>query len=295
MVYARLLRRQNRPAEAVAVLDQAMGTGSLSLDARTQIHFALGRAHEAQCAHDQAFQHFRAGNRLKDAHYDPSLQADAVDRLINVFSGDAIDAYAHSSNASERPVFIVGMAQSGKSIVEQIVASHRDAYGQGELTALGEITEDLAKLSDSDHSYPESVPDMGMEHAMTCAKRYLKILAPDYPDVLRVTDTLPSNFMHLGFIELIFPGARVINVRRDPRDNVLACYFKNFGARTMSFAFQLDDIAHYYTQYERLMNHWRGVSKLQILDLRYEDLVTDTEPQPSFLTNFKNIMSSPIN
>jgi tetratricopeptide (TPR) repeat protein len=96
------------------------------------------------------------------------------------------------------------------------------------------------------------------------------------PDAARVTDKMPSNFLYLSFIALLFPNARIVHCRRDPRDVGLSCYFQNFSHRP-AFAYDLGDIGFYTQEYERLMAHWQAVAPLSILDIDYEALIADQE------------------
>ncbi len=82
---------------------------------------------------------------------------------------------------------------------------------------------------------------------------------------------MTDNFFHLGVIALAFPQARVIYCRRDPLDLCLSCYFQNF--KEVDFAWSLEDLGHYYREHQRLLAHWKSVLPLDILEVRYEDLV----------------------
>src|SRR5205085_246723 len=101
---------------------------------------------------------------------------------------------------------------------------------------------------------------------------------------LRVIDKMPINFEHLGLIAALFPRARVIHCRRDPRDVGLSCYSQDF--RNICFAWDLQDLGHYYVDYERLMAHWRSVLSLPLFEVVYEELLENQEAISRQLVSF---------
>ena len=201
------------------------------------------------------------------------------------FSADKLKTLPRSSVDSECPVFVLGMPRSGKSILEQIAACHSKVYGAGELDAISRISVNLPGAS-ATHSYPRTVPSLDTKILGKFAEEYLSRSKPAVSGVIRVTDTLPSNFLHIGLIELLFPNARIVHCIREPRDIALACYFKDFIDPTMSYAYDLGHLGVYLREYHRLMEHWRKVSGLKLLDVTYEDLVKDTEAVSRKLIDF---------
>ncbi|MBA3565112.1 MAG: sulfotransferase, partial [Gammaproteobacteria bacterium] len=284
IAHARALRRLGRLEAAAAGLEKLLGRPSLPLDALIQAHFSLGHACDAQGRYEAAFEHFREGNALKPAHYDGVRQIAATDKLMRVFDGVALERLPRSGNNSERPVFVLGMPRAGKSLVEQVLASHPQVAGAGELTILGSLATGMGvELA---RSWPECVPDLSEAMIARAAQSYLDVSEAAGGGAARILDTLPGNFVHLGLIELLFPHARVVHVTRDPADLALACWFKNFAGASLAFTFDLHDIAAYCAEYRRLMAHWRSVSKLEITDVSYEALVQGTEHVSRQLVGF---------
>ena len=101
-----------------------------------------------------------------------------------------------------------------------------------------------------------------------------------------VVDKLPHNFLHLGLAALLTPQARVIHCVRDPIDTCLSCYFQHFSGPANSFSGRLDALSGFYAQYHRLMKHWSAVLPLEILTVRYEDVVADTEQVSQQMLSF---------
>jgi hypothetical protein len=141
-------------------------------------------------------------------------------------------------------------------------------------------------FNDDNIPYPECVLGMDIRRLRECSGPYLSRFESGSRSAPRVTDKMWQNFEHLGLIELFFPRARVIHCTRDPVDTGLSCYQQSFGTAGPPFAYDLEDIGHYYGQYRRLMDHWKDVSGLQIVDVAYEDAVDDLESESRRLIAF---------
>lgn len=246
------------------------------------LHNALGFLADRRGDHETAFAHFAAFNRAaarrhaaQGRRFDPAAHEAFVDALIAAFPGTAFPGTAATDAApqpggGERAVFIVGMPRSGTTLVEQIVASHSQVAGGGELPHLPAL---VSQIPD----YPAGTARLppGRLHAL--AADYLKKLDAVDPEARHVTDKLPLNLLHLGLIARLLPAATVIHCRRDPRDSGLSCYFHNF-ANGHDFTCELAHIGAFYRGVERLMAHWRRTTPLRLIEVGYEDLVEAPEP-----------------
>lgn len=170
------------------------------------------------------------------------------------------------------------MPRSGTTLTEQILASHSQVAAGGELSMLLKTSYQIRELSKTGEPYPRGLLSIDTPALRKMAARYLAHLDSVSNTADRVTDKLPFNFMHLGVIALLFPNARIVHCRRQPIDNCLSCYFTSF-ARQIRFANRLDTLGRYYVDYDRLMRHWQAVLPIEIFELQYEDLVSDTEGQ----------------
>jgi len=211
-----------------------------------------------------------------------------VGRLIDTFGGERLDALPRSGRGTDVPVFIVGMPRSGTSLVEQVLASHSQVYGAGELRDIGLLAIRLG-INDENRPYPECLLDMDVRKLRECSGPYLSRLNAGRRKVARVTDKMWQNFEHIGLIELLFPRARVIHCLRNPVDTGWSCYQQSFGTAGPPFAYDLADIGHYYGQYRRLMDHWKEISGLQMTEVIYEDLVHDLEGESRRLIEFLDL------
>jgi hypothetical protein len=194
-------------------------------------------------------------------------------------------ARAGLGDASEVPVFIVGMPRSGTTLVEQILASHGAVFGAGELTDVGAIAQALYRHTPGEPAYPACMSGLDGTAYAGFGASYVKRTRGLAPDAGRIVDKNPLNFLHLGLIALMLPEARIVHCRRNPADVAVSCYFQNF-TRGQEWAFDLGDIGRFHRAYERLMEHWRGVLASPMLELDYEAMVGDSEAESRRLVAF---------
>jgi tetratricopeptide (TPR) repeat protein len=234
------------------------------------LHHALGKYYDDVDERAAAFEHHRMGNELarrSRLRYDRAEMTQRVTRTLAAFDPDALTALGRGGIASELPVFVVGMPRSGTSLTEQILASHPQVHGAGELLY-------WIFAADAERAAP---PEQRAATIAALGRAYLQGLATQAPDASRVVDKLPVNFRHIGLIHAALPGARFIHLERSSLDTCLSIYFQGFSA-AHPYATDFGDLAHYYHEYRRLMAHWRAVLPPgRLLEVRYEDLVDDPE------------------
>jgi tetratricopeptide (TPR) repeat protein len=244
--------------------------GGLPVAHAINLHHALGKYYDDVDDPDAAFRHHRTANdiaRRCRQRYDHAEMTQRVTRVLAAFDEKALAVLRRGGLASERPVFVVGMPRSGTSLTEQILASHRQVHGAGEL--LYWIFAADAERAAKPEQRAAMIADLG--------RAYLERLAAQAPDASRIVDKLPVNFMNAGLIHAALPGARFIHLERNALDTCLSIYFQGFSA-AHPYATDFGDLAHYYYEYRRLMAHWRSALPPQtLLEVRYEDLVDDPE------------------
>jgi tetratricopeptide (TPR) repeat protein len=239
---------------------------------RISLHYAIGKYFDDLKQFDDAFGHCQRANELTRQHvprHDRIRVARETDNLIRVYSAERLPAMSARGNASERPVFIIGMPRSGTSLAEQILASHPQVFGAGELSYWHAAAEKLNAQGQGGE------PEATTLHKL--ADEYLRLLDSRSADAHRVVDKMPTNFMAAGLIHAALPNARFIHMQRNPVDTCLSIYFQDFGAR-ISYANDLGDLENFYREYLRLMRHWGGVlPPSALLEVPYEGLVADQE------------------
>ena len=265
--------------DQIPLLEQRLTEPSTSEEDAIHIHFALGDLLHQANSYTDAFEHFQKANTLKrkTINYDIRGHTVFVDRLIESYTKSFFETNTARGSDSELPVFIVGLPRSGTTLVEQIVSSHPQVFGAGELGSLMSIEEGIAKEIETSRPYPEGISSCKDSVAVEFATRYLSELREYSPSAIRITDKMPSNFLRIGLIKTLFPKARIIHCIRNALDTCTSI-FLNYLVKGHDYSFDLEELGQYYLDYERLMRHWRGVLADEIFEVQYEELVTDQEP-----------------
>jgi tetratricopeptide (TPR) repeat protein len=254
---------------------QRLAEKALSAPREMSLRFAIGKYFDDVKDFENAFVNFRRANelsKLSGPAYDRRQLTQTIDLIIRSHDRAWISRAGEFGNSSDRPVFIVGMLRSGTTLTEQILASHPTVFGAGELTFWG-----TALAPYFTHALAVSTPTMEMNNARVSelGHDYLEMLERLSSDAARVVDKFPTNFLLLGLIHVALPHARIIHMRRNPIDTCLSIYFQHLEAAN-TYANDLDDLAHYYSEYRRLMRHWRSVLPAgAMLEVPYEGLVQD--------------------
>ena len=249
---------------------------------REFVDFAMGKSLEAQGRYDEAFAAYEEGNRLHYEKYPYDITAE-MRYLANTrayFSVELLDRCRSvletlPADGDERvPVFIVGMPRSGTTLTEQVLASHPDLFGAGELTTLGDLARkvELPPLDAPD--WERRILDL-----RRFGREYMDQVWKLAPDARYITDKMPHNFNNLMLIHLMLPNAKIIHVMRDPMDNCFSCYALRF-KKGHDYCYDLEMLGRHYQLYRQYMQHWHDVLPPgRILDVRYEDTVADLETQ----------------
>ncbi|NQU57368.1 MAG: sulfotransferase [Rhodospirillales bacterium] len=259
-------------------------------EARSSMSFALTSVHEKRGDFDDAFEHANQANAQVDKviDYSPQFTRRYIDAIIRNFTPRLFERCRDMGHSSERPVFVCGMPRSGTTLTEQVLCSHPDVFGAGELGIVPAITRMMPPVLKVKAPYPACMKKFYLRTAEHAAIYYLQKIAALDDTAARVVDKLPHNFEHLGLIALMFPNAKIIHLVRDRRDVAISNYFTNFKMKRggMGFAFDLANIGHMINDHDRIMAHWREVLPVPIYDLAYEDLVDDQEETTRKLLDF---------
>lgn len=250
-------------------------------------HFTLGDLYAKEKSYIKSFEHYSAGNafKKKSSHHDAKYFSIYTNKLIEVYTKEYFENLHAYGSDSYLPVFIVGMPRSGTSLVEQILSSHPNIYGAGELTTIEEIKAEIINEINHSAPYPECMLLFKSAGIYKYANRYLKQLRKHSASAKFITDKMPGNFFNIGIIKMLFPHARIIHCIRDPIDTCLSNFISNFSSGN-EFSFNLVDLGKYYLDYQRLAIHWRNVFSTNIFDIQYEKLVSNQEEVSKELINY---------
>jgi tetratricopeptide (TPR) repeat protein len=277
-----------QPGEAdLAALEKLAADNDLPASKAPFVHFALAKALEDSGDYDRAFEHLRKGNDLKrrQIEYDEAGEAKLFERISAVFDRGLLDGAGRKGDPSPVPIFVLSMPRSGSSLIEQILASHPQVHGAGELDSLDAAVRDEMAAGGRPARFPECVPDLDEVSMRRLARSYLASLPNAGEGQLRIVDKMPGNFLKVGLIRLILPNARIIHSMRDPIDTCFSCYSKLFAGQP--FSYDLAELGRYYRRYRELMAHWQAVlPRSAMLEVSYEDVVDDLEGQARRLIEY---------
>jgi tetratricopeptide (TPR) repeat protein len=249
--------------------------------ARANSHFTLGIIYEKKELWDDAFIQFKTGNDVNWSWHQNQFSmkdlTENIGQLIKVFNSGFLELLLadRDGRSGEPLIFIVGMPRSGSTLVEQILASHPDVFAGGERQDLSIIIEQLC--SEMNEPYPSCYSRLDRQMLESLGNRYMERVADLFDGYARFVDKQLNNYMHIGLIAAVFPKAKVIHCQRNALDTCVSCYCRNlFWCR---FTQELRTLGLAYHQYERLMRYWHSVLPGRILDVQYEEMVSDPESQ----------------
>lgn len=261
-------------------------------DERFQVlNFALGKAFDDIGDYPRAMQHFQqaTARRRSQLVYREAEVLGYFDEIRAAFTSEFLAHPPYEGNSSDRPIFIIGFPRSGSTLTEQIIASHPQAHGAGEVKHLFNVMSSLRRAVPNLQRYPAIVHEMTAPQFARVAKLYLDRLGAGAGNAQRVTDKMLTNFYLVGLIHILFPQARIIHTMRNPMDTCLSAWTKLF-KDDMPHTYDLAELGRYYAKYSELMDHWRSVLPAGVmLDIHYEEIVGDLEGSARRIIDFAGL------
>lgn len=254
---------------------------------------AQGKAYEDVGEYDVAFACYGVSGRLKRRQepYDDSQSAKRHGVMKAVFTAERLSNPQEAGCDSDVPLFVLGMPRSGTTLLEQVLSSHPNIFGAGELKYLRQTLQGIQveryklNLGDAnaffDHALTVSFQERGQRYV-----NELRKLAP--PGARRIVDKMPGNYMQVGAIHLILPNAKIIHSRRHPVETCLSCYRRLFGEGHL-WSYDLRDLGRRYRLYQDIVDYWDQVLPGKMLAVRYEDMVDDLEGQAQRIIAFTGL------
>jgi len=266
--------------DEVAAMGNLLEQDDLADADTVHLSFALGKAAEDAGDYANAFAHYDRGNRVRRTQesYDPVHTEMVNERLRTVFTSAFMQAKAGLGHKGVHPIFIVGLPRSGSTLLEQILSSHADVEATHELPEGGRLARYVDRRKLGRDRYPEALTAAPDEFFAELGRWYDDETKRHRTGAPYFIDKMPNNFANIGLLSLALPDAIFVDARRNPLDTCLSCY-KQLFARGQSFTYDLEELALFYVEYRRMMEHWHTVLPGRVLDIRYEDVVADLEPQ----------------
>ena len=246
---------------------------------RLLLHFGLAQVLDARGEYAEVVEHLDQANSLQlsewrkcGQEYHPQEHELAISRMIGVCTPDFFGRVRGFGLESEIPVFVVGLPRSGTTLIEQILASHSQVFGAGEMKLARDT---MAALGGHGSDSIEDLRQLDRPTASRLASRHLERLRALNGAALRIVDKMPENYLYLGLLASLFPRAKLIHCRRDLRDVAVSCWMTHF--REVFWASDQQHIASRFLEYQRLMEHWRKVLPVPLCEVDYEETVADPE------------------
>jgi predicted Zn-dependent protease len=271
-------------------MQERLAHGTLMNIDRTHLEFALGKGLEDEGQFESSFEHYARGNaRYRTTiGYDPNATTAITQRSMAVCTARFFADRSGWGSGRADPIFIVGLPRSGSTLLEQILASHSQVEGTRELPDIPSMALEVTARPNpaGRQGYPEPVALLDRVEIEAFAARYLAQTRVHRPlGKPRFVDKMLSNFVHIGFIQLMFPQAAIIDMRRHPLGCGFSC-FKQLFARGLSFTYNLSELGRYYRDYARLMEHYDTVLPKRVHRVYYEQLVADPEGEVRRLLDY---------
>lgn len=243
------------------------------------LHFGYAKALDDIGQPEQALEHYMKGARQKRQQlvYSEEETFNFFAEIKETFNAERFQNRPFQGLPNDRLIFIVGMPRSGSTLVEQILSSHPNVFGAGEVKYLARVLGQMRDRFPSMARYPALLNEMEPFHFDMLGKSYMKQVNATAGNARKITDKLLTNYFFLGMINLIFPNAKVVHTLRNPVDTCFSAFTKLF-KDDMPHSYDFGELGRYYREYQALMDHWHKVLPAgTIMDVHYEEVVADVE------------------
>ncbi|WP_411970684.1 tetratricopeptide repeat-containing sulfotransferase family protein [Mesorhizobium sp. CA14] len=274
------VKRQTERDKELAGMEAEHAKAPQGSLARMQLSFGLGKVNDDLKDYGRAFDYFAEGNaiRRKVIDYDPARTRDEFEAMKAAFDTAFFEQHRPSGISDDTPIFVVGMPRSGTTLVEQIIASHPQVFGAGELNILKTAVAKQFPMS-MPGGFPAGIADMPDKAFAEAGQAYLEMLHSRYPGYRHVTDKMPGNFLLVGFLHMMLPKAKIVHCARDAAATCLSIFKVHFRGDSHRYGYDLGELADFHNLYTDIMAHWHKVLPGVVHDVRYEDFVADQEGQ----------------
>lgn len=283
---AKLLVQEKNLDRAVEVIDGVVSDDSAPQAFVRLSYYLRAKAQDRAGDYPAAFRSATLGNEMGRLEFDPELYEQQVTTLMEIWSAEGMAEFPRSSCESELPVFVAGMPRSGTSLIDQIIDAHPKAAGVGELASIERFAAELSAAYNPDRSPARRFGSLNRFRWTRVAEQYVREIGELAPHAERVVNKALGNNKLVGLLALLFPNTRVIHALRDPRDVAISCYMGGFNNRKLAWTTSIEWAARAWEQSQRMMDHWKRTLDVPILEVRYEELVSNPDEQFPRLIEF---------
>ena len=295
LTYSAVSRKFKNEWKAIEAIETKIINSELDKTSLTSLHSELGKQYDLLGKYNKAFDNYKKANQvereqskqvaaLNEIRHKGNTSKEDIDKWFSEYPKELWESLPSSNNESIKPIFVIGMFRSGTTLCEQILSSHPDVHGAGELPDINQFSYAINSSKLHDKS-PASMININPDKLIAATNNYLATLNSHSTTAKHVVDKMPSNFMHVGLISKLFPNAHIVHMIRDPRDACLSMYFQRFGLQ-MKFSTDLVELADYHLAYQRYMQYWHEVLDIQIHNVIYEELMESQEAITSKMLEF---------
>jgi tetratricopeptide (TPR) repeat protein len=258
----------------------ALNASSLPPEKNIYAYYAIGKELEDLQLWDEAFEYFEKGGKAAASvsNYDVEDDIRLIDKMIQVCDANWMADKPVEKAVTDRkktPIFVVGLPRTGTTLTERILTSHSAVESVGESFFIQIMLKRESGVTTSDGMNPAIVDAIAKKDIRRVSNGYLDAIKYKFGDKPFFVEKFPENFLYLGFIAKAFPDARIVHLKRNPMDTCFAMFKQSF----FRYAYTLDDLGPYYLAYQRLYEHWRELLQDRMIEVEYEKLVSDQEPE----------------
>ncbi len=290
MLHGRLCQQLGTPEEGLPLLRQVL-QGAQSPAICRELYHALGVQLEALGDHRGAFEAHANANELSSDRFDPGAFEAEAEKIITAFSAQSLRRWPRALRVDSTPILVVGLPHAGATLVETLLGAHPAIEPGGESQLLPRLAKAMADICGTEHWIP-ALDKVSSAQLGRLSRSYLDRVRATRRRATRITDRTVSSASLLGFAAMVLPGARIVHCRRDTADTCLSAYFAHHTGR-FPYAARLGWLGAVHRVHARLMNHWRTHLALSILEIDYEELVTNPERVLRRLIGFCDLKWSP--
>jgi len=247
---------------------------------KMNLAFALGKANEDIKNFDESYKYYKNANSIIRSKISFSLKKEEnyFNEIKKTYNNNLFKKYKNQGIQNSSPIFIVGLPRSGSTLVEQILSSHSKVFGADEV---GFIPSLLNKYFNEEkiNLFLQGVFDFDISLFKKMANEYINLMKSISNNSERTTDKMLPNFLYLGLIKIILPKSKIIHCKRNPKDNIFSIYKNHFPGNKITYAYDLNEAVSYYNLYADLMKFWNELLPNFIFNIKYEDLINNTEKE----------------